>query len=65
MYEQEAIRELVGEVRERLLADLKPDGFNIGFNDGLAAGQTVPHAYVHVIPRREGDVPIPAEESAG
>ena len=45
--EQTAIWELVGEVRERLLTGLKPDGFNIGFNDGLAAGQTVMHAHVH------------------
>lgn len=57
--EQRAIWELVGDVRSRLLAGLKPDGFNIGFNDGLAAGQTVAHAHVHVIPRREGDVPDP------
>ncbi len=57
--EQRAIWELVGEVRQRLLAGLKPDGFNIGFNDGLAAGQTVEHAHVHIIPRREGDVPDP------
>jgi len=57
--EQEAIWELVGRVRQRLLADLKPDGFNIGFNDGLAAGQTVSHAHVHIIPRRHGDVPDP------
>jgi diadenosine tetraphosphate (Ap4A) HIT family hydrolase len=57
--EQAALWELVGEVRARLLAGLKPDGFNIGFNDGLAAGQTVAHAHVHVIPRREGDVPDP------
>ena len=30
------------------------DGFNIGVNDGEAAGQTVLHAHVHVIPRDVG-----------
>jgi len=35
------------------------DGFNIGINIGSAAGQTVPHLHVHVIPRRAGDVPDP------
>jgi len=49
----------VGQVRERLLAEVKPDGFNIGFNDGLAAGQTVSHAHVHVIPRFRGDMDDP------
>jgi hypothetical protein len=47
------------EIRERLLTGLKPDCCNIGFNDGLAAGQTVAHAHVHVIPRRNGDVTDP------
>jgi diadenosine tetraphosphate (Ap4A) HIT family hydrolase len=46
-------------VRVRLLAEHQPDGFNIGFNDGLAAEQTVSHAHVHIIPRRQGDVPDP------
>jgi diadenosine tetraphosphate (Ap4A) HIT family hydrolase len=46
-------------VRERLRSDPKPDAFNIGVNDGLAAGQTVEHAHVHVIPRRKGDVSDP------
>lgn len=59
MPEQKAIWELVAEVRQRLLTGLKPDGFNIGFNDGLAAGQTVEHAHVHIIPRSKGDVPDP------
>lgn len=59
MPEQQGIWKLVAEVRERLLEALKPGGFNIGFNDGLAAGQTVEHAHVHVIPRRTGDVPDP------
>jgi diadenosine tetraphosphate (Ap4A) HIT family hydrolase len=44
---------------QRLIAGREPDGFNIGFTDGLAAGQTVLHAHVHVIPRRHGDVPDP------
>lgn len=33
--------------------------FTIGVNDGLAAGRTVPHLHVHVIPRRAGDVADP------
>jgi len=35
------------------------DGFNVGFNHGAAAGQTVFHFHLHVIPRRTGDVPDP------
>lgn len=57
--EQHAVWEVVSEIRERLRVRLKPDGFNIGLNDGIAAGQTVMHAHVHVIPRRSGDVPDP------
>ena len=59
MPEQIEIWDLVGRVRKRLITDLKPDGFNIGLNDGLAAGQTVEHAHVHLIPRRRGDVTDP------
>lgn len=36
-----------------------PDGFNLGANDGKAAGQTVPQFHFHVIPRRSGDVTDP------
>jgi diadenosine tetraphosphate (Ap4A) HIT family hydrolase len=39
---------------ERLYA---PDGYNIGVNEGAAAGQTVAHMHCHVIPRYENDVP--------
>jgi len=35
------------------------DGITLGMNDGAAAGQTVPHAHVHLIPRTRGDVPDP------
>jgi diadenosine tetraphosphate (Ap4A) HIT family hydrolase len=57
--EQAAVWKLVAIVRERIMTDRKPDGFTIGVNDGAAAGQTVLHAHVHVIPRRRGDVADP------
>jgi diadenosine tetraphosphate (Ap4A) HIT family hydrolase len=41
--------------------DLKytPDGYNIGINDGVPAGQTVMHLHIHVIPRYSGDMTDP------
>jgi len=40
-------------------ADGKVSGFNMGVNDGVAAGQTIFHCHVHLIPRRDGDVENP------
>lgn len=37
----------------------KPDGYNIGSNNGIAAGQSVLHLHIHVIPRYNGDVEQP------
>ena len=47
--------------RAKLVLDteFQPKGYNIGINDGPAAGQTVPHLHVHLIPRFEGDVSDP------
>lgn len=42
-----------------MLRDGTVEGFNIGWNDGPVAGQTVMHLHVHVIPRRRGDVEDP------
>jgi len=57
--ETTAIWELVGLVRAKLVEELHPDAFNIGVNDGTAAGQTVMHGHIHVIPRYRGDVADP------
>ena len=57
--EQQSLWSLVAEVREKLARDLNPDGFTIGLNDGGAAGQTVSHAHIHIIPRWNGDVTDP------
>ncbi len=54
-----AVWAMVGVVRRELAEEEVPDGFNIGVNDGTAAGQTIAHAHVHVIPRRTGDVEDP------
>ena len=51
--------ELLLEVREILQDQFHPDGFNIGVNVGRAAGQTIMHLHVHVIPRYSGDVEHP------
>ena len=57
--EKEAVMALADEVMARLRERYRPDGFNVGINIGEAAGQTVPHLHVHVIPRYTGDVPDP------
>jgi diadenosine tetraphosphate (Ap4A) HIT family hydrolase len=57
--EQLSLWSQVAVVRQLLIEQYNPDGFNVGVNEGLAAGQTVPHAHIHVIPRRHGDVADP------
>lgn len=51
--------ELLDQAKALVQAEHQPAGFNIGINDGAAAGQTVPHLHIHLIPRYEGDLPDP------
>ncbi len=57
--ERNDIWALVDEVKALLDAQRRPDGYNVGFNAGAAAGQTVAHLHIHVIPRHHGDTPDP------
>jgi len=50
---------LLDQARAGLDAEFHPDGYNIGINDGPAAGQTIGHLHIHLIPRYVGDQPDP------
>ena len=58
-HEMSEITELIVRVEKILDDRFKPDGYNVGINIGEAAGQSVWHVHVHVIPRYHGDVPNP------
>jgi len=53
--ERQAILQALDRAKAALDAEFKPDGYNIGVNDGPPAGQTVPHLHIHLIPRYRGD----------
>lgn len=58
--ELNAIRQMLVELRTKILSeDPTVSGLNVGVNAGEAAGQTIFHCHVHLIPRREGDAPNP------
>ncbi len=58
--ETEDAGRLLRRLKERIQAeDPLVTGFNIGINCGVSAGQTIPHAHIHLIPRRDGDTPRP------
>ena len=54
--ERIALLELLDQAQAAAGAEFHPDGFNIGINDGAAAGQTVSHLHIHLIPRFRGDL---------
>jgi len=51
--------EVIKEARELIDKKYQPDGYTIGINEGRAAGRTVDHLHIHLIPRHEGDVTDP------
>jgi len=53
--ERAALMQLLAQARNDLEHEFQPAGYNIGINDGAAAGQTVPHLHIHLIPRYPGD----------
>ncbi len=57
--EQKDCNELLNRVKGIVQEKYNPDGFNVGININEAAGQTVPHVHIHLIPRYYEDVKEP------
>ena len=57
--EKLAMTDLIEECRKIIEENFQPAGYNIGYNIGAAAGQTVMHCHCHFIPRYEGDTDNP------
>jgi diadenosine tetraphosphate (Ap4A) HIT family hydrolase len=58
--ELNAVNQLIRSQRLQIMRrDQSVTAFNIGANCGSDAGQTIPHCHIHLIPRRQGDVPQP------
>lgn len=57
--EQSACIFMLNKVKESLVKQFNPNGFNVGINVCETAGQTVPHVHIHLIPRYKGDVENP------
>ena len=58
--EKAAIWSAIDQGQTVISERFRPDGFNVGFNERAAAGQTVFHFHLHIIPRYAGDVADPA-----
>ena len=58
--EVNAINQLIKSQKEKLdKLDPTISGYNIGVNNGRSAGQTIFHCHIHLIPRRNNDIPNP------
>jgi diadenosine tetraphosphate (Ap4A) HIT family hydrolase len=54
-----SIFDLAMQIQKLITKQHNPDGYNVGFNDLEAAGQSIPHSHMHIIPRYQGDVKNP------
>jgi diadenosine tetraphosphate (Ap4A) HIT family hydrolase len=57
--EKAALLSALEQAKNTIEQTYSPDSYNIGINDGVPAGQTIPHLHIHVIPRYKNDVVDP------
>lgn len=57
--EKQDVIKCIDKIKILLDSKYSPNGYNVGFNAGKSAGQSVPHCHIHVIPRYKGDMENP------
>ena len=57
--EMSSLPKVFVDVKNILIEKYKPEGYNIGINDGIASGQTIKHMHIHMIPRYNNDGGLP------
>jgi len=57
--EAQSLHQTILLMKENLSKEFHPDGYNIGVNNGRAAGQSIFHLHIHLIPRYLGDTENP------
>ncbi len=53
-----AIKDWIVKIKNVLKQTFGAEGFNVAFNEGESAGQSVPHLHIHIVPRKKGDTGI-------
>lgn len=48
--ERDSMLALLDTAKQQVQAEFRPAGYNVGINDGVAAGQTIRHLHIHLIP---------------
>ena len=56
--ERDAVLELAEDVKRALKKVFGTQGFNVAYNEGKVAGQSIQHFHMHIVPRKEGDAGI-------
>jgi diadenosine tetraphosphate (Ap4A) HIT family hydrolase len=56
--ETKSIFDFAEEIKKALMKKFHATGFNVAWNEGKVAGQSVPHFHLHIVPRSEGDTGI-------
>ncbi len=53
-----AIKDFTTRLKTGLIKSLNMEGFNVAWNEGVMAGQSVDHLHIHVVPRKTGDTGV-------
>jgi len=56
--ERDDIEKLRTQMKQALSTSFGATGFNFAWNEGVEAGQSVPHFHLHIVPRKEGDAGV-------